>query len=155
MSKRIFVLNIALMLGLVVISCRGMGTGDTEYSEKEINHERLLQYAKLMQITLPDTTRALNSYEEISGPDDAVYLKVEIDRKDLDTLISKSPFATAEFRSDDTTLPDGKRLKWWNPTDAKNFKSSQVRLADGDYLAILVDLDNAQKPIVYLMWFET
>jgi hypothetical protein len=153
MSQNLFVLSLALLLGLVISSCGGVGTGDTEYSEKEINQEMLQRYANLMQLTLPESTRPLNSYEEVSGPDDSVYLKMEIDEKDLDTLISKSPFATAEFRTDETPLQNGK-LKWWNPTDAKNFKSSEVRLEDGIVLRILVDLDNAQKPIVYLLWFE-
>lgn len=154
MSKTLFVLSMAFLLGLVVSSCRGVGTGDTEYSGKEIDREKLEQYGKLMQITFPESTRPLNSYVEISGPDDAVYLKVEIDQKDLDTLISKSPFSTAEFRSDQTRLQNMNSIKWWTPGSAKNFKSSHVRFEDGDVLNILVDLDNAQKPIVYLQWHE-
>ena len=147
-------LSIALLLGLVVSSCRGMGTGDKEYSEKEITKEMLLKIGEAMQITFPESTRPLNVYNEISGPDDALYLKVEIDPKDLDALISKSPFATAEFRTDETRLQSSYSRKWWNPDDVKNFKSSWVRLPDYNILTILIDLDNAQKPIVYLHWVE-
>ena len=154
MSQKLFVLSIALLLGLVVSSCAGVGTGDKEYSEKGITREMLLKIGKAMQITFPESTRPLNVYSEISGPDDALYLKAEIDPKDLDTLISKSPFATAEFRTDETRLQSSNSRKWWNPTDVKNFKSSWVRLADGNVLTILIDFDNAQKPIVYLLWFE-
>jgi hypothetical protein len=154
MTQKLFVLSIALLLGLVVSSCRGMGTGDKEYSENEITREMLLKIGKAMQITFPESTRPLNVYNEISGPDDNLYLKAEIDPKDLDTLISKSPFANAEFRTDETRLQSSNRRKWWNPSEVKNFKSSWVRLADGNILTILVDLDNAQKPVVYLLWSE-
>ncbi|MEN3327399.1 MAG: hypothetical protein V7638_2206 [Acidobacteriota bacterium] len=154
MSQKLFVLSIALLLGLVAVSCRGMGTGDTEYSENEITREMLLKIGKTMQITFPESTHPLNVYNEISGPDDNLYLKAEIDPKDLDTLISKSPFATAEFRTDETRLQSSNRRKWWDPDRVKNFKSSWVRLADGNILTILVDLNNAQKPVVYLLWSE-
>lgn len=154
MSKPRVVLIVMLLVGLAVMSCRGLGTGDSEFSEKDLTREKLQQYEKLMQITFPETTRALNSYNEISGPDDAVYLKVEIDQNDLDTLVSKSPFSTAEFRSDQRRLQNLSNLTWWTPEGAKTFKSSQVRLSTGNVLTMLVDLDDAKKPIVYLLWYE-
>lgn len=154
MRQKLIVLSIALLLGLVVSSCAGMGTGDKEYSEKEITGEMLLKIGKAMQITFPESTHPLNVYDEISGPDDSLYLKAEIDPKDLDTLISKSPFAKAVFRTDETRLQSSNRRKWWNPSEVKNFKTSWVRLADGNILTILIDLDNAQKPVVYLLWSE-
>lgn len=154
MSQKLLVLSIALLLGFVVSSCRGMGTGDQEYSEKEITRDMLLKIGRAMQITFPESTHPLNVYNEVSGPDDSLYLKAEIDPKDLDTLIKNSPFATAEFRTDETRLQSSNSRKWWDPSEVKNFKTSWVRLADGNILTILVDLDNAQKPVVYLLWAE-
>ena len=154
MSQKLFVLSIALLLGLVVSACDGVGTGDKEYAGKDIDKDKLQRYGKLMELTFPESTRPLNSYEEVSGIDDSVYLKVEIDQKDVDTLISKSPFATAELSTDESSLQSDSR-EWWDPDSVKDFKSGEVRLPDGTYLRILIDFTHAQKPIVYLQWFET
>jgi hypothetical protein len=46
-----------------------------------------------MHVTFPASTRALNAALESGGPDEAVYLKVEMDKQDLETFVQKEHIA--------------------------------------------------------------
>lgn len=107
-----------------------------------------------MHLTFPESTRPLNAAYENGGFDDAVFLKVEMDKQDLATFVKNSPFANAYLRSDQSPIHDQKDLTWWNPDAAKTYKSSQVILPSNDALNILVDLDDDKKVVVYLLWYE-
>jgi len=108
-----------------------------------------------MHITFPKSTRALNIVKVTGGPDDQILLKIEIDRKDLDSLIKHSPFARLELRSDRRFLLNERTLSWWNPDSVRNYRSAEAPLPDAKYLNILIDLDREDRIPVYLQWFET
>lgn len=107
-----------------------------------------------MDLTFPASTRALNAAAETGGPDDAVYLKVEMDKQDLETFVKNSRFANAALRSDQSPIHNRIDLTWWNPDGAKTYKSGQVRLPSNDVLNILIDFDYDKKVVVYLLWYE-
>ena len=108
-----------------------------------------------MHITFPKSTRALKIFKVTGGPDDGIFLKIEIDRKDLDSLIKHSPFASVELRSDRRSVLKDRTLSWWDPDSVRNYRSAQAGLPDARYLNILLDLDRDEAITIYLQWLET
>src|SRR5258705_4003155 len=100
LSKASSILICSLVVGLGCISCNAIRHRNSQLSEQAITKEKLQQYESLMHLTFPASTRALNASEETGGPDDAFFLKVEIDKQDLETFVKNSPFANADLRSD-------------------------------------------------------
>jgi len=84
-----------------------------------------------------------------------VFLKIEIDRKDLDSLIKHSPFAGRELLSDRRFVLKEPTLSWWDPDSVRNYRSAQAPLPDARYLNILLDLDRDEGITIYLQWGET
>lgn len=105
-----------------------------------------------MHLTFPESTRALNAAYESGGPDDAVYLKVEMAKQDLEAFVKNSPFANANLRSDQSPIQNRQDLPWWNPNGAKTYKARQVILPSNGALHMLVDFDDELKAVVYLTW---
>ncbi|MGI8732285.1 MAG: hypothetical protein ACR2LM_03160 [Pyrinomonadaceae bacterium] len=105
-----------------------------------------------MHLTFPESTRALNAAYESGGPDDAVFLKVEMDKQDVEAFVKHSPFANAYLRSDQSPIQNRQDLSWWNPDGAKTYKADQVILPSNGALYMLVDFDDEMKAVVYLTW---
>lgn len=126
----------------------------SQFSEQDVTRERLQQYEKLMHLTFPESTRALNSAYESGAPDDAVYLKVEMEKRDVETFLKNSPFANAYLRSDQNPIPNRRDLPWWNPDGAKTYKGGNVILPSNGALHMLIDFDDEMKAVVYLTWGE-
>lgn len=147
-----------ITLLFVVLGCTACNAAlnrKSQLSEKDITAEKLHQYERLMHVTFPASTRALNAAAETDGPDDAVFLKVEMDKQDLDTFVKNSPFVNTPLKSDERSLDNEKDLTWWNPDGAKTYKSGQVRLPANDVLNIPIDFDQDRKIIVYVLWYDT
>ena len=150
---------LAFSLGLAVVSaltCAGRSySGTLQSRDDSVSAEDLKECSSKMHITFPKSTRALNIYKVTGGPDDQIFLKIEIDRKDLNSLIKNSPFAGQELRSDRRFMLKERTLSWFDPDSARNYKSAQARLPDAKYLNILVDLDRDEGTTIYLQWGET
>ena len=145
----------SLFVVLGCISCGGVGGRTTEFSEQDITKEKLQQFEKLMYFTFPASTRALNAAVESGGLDASAYLKVEMDKQDLEAFVKNSPFSSAYLRNDQKGIINQRDLTWWNPEAVKTYRSGQVMLPSSDYLNILIDSDPEKKVVVYLLWFET
>jgi len=148
---------LAFSLGLAVVSaltCRSY-SGTLQSRDDSVSAEDLKECSSKMHITFPKSTRALNIYKVTGGPDDGIFLKIEIDRKDLDFLIKNSPFAGQELRSDRRSMLKVRTLSWFDPDSVRNYKSAQAPLPDAEYLNILVDLDRDESTTIYLQWGET
>ncbi len=150
---------LSFSLGLAVVfalTCTGSSFFGTRQSKSDpVSEEDLKECSSKMRITFPKSTRALNISKVTGGPDDQIFLKIEIDRKDLDSLIKHSPFAGLELRSDRRFLLKERTLSWWDPDSVRSYKSAEARLPDAKYLNILLDLDRDESTIVYLQWSET
>jgi hypothetical protein len=155
LSKVLSVLTCTLFVVLGCISCKAVWNRKSQFSQQDITQEKLQQFEKLMHLSFPASTRALNAAAETGGPDDAVFLKVEMDKQDLETFVKNSPFANADLRNDQKQINNQKDLTWWNPDAARTYRSGQVMLPSSEYLNILIDFDHDKKIVVYLMWFET
>ena len=154
MSKTSLVLVCCLAVALGCISCSEVRHRVSQFSEQDITREKLQEYERLMHLTFPGSTRALNAAYESGGPDDAVFLKVEMDKQDLETFVKSGPFADIDLRNDRREVSSRKDLPWWNPDAAKTYESGQVTLPSNDVLNILIDLDGDKNSVVYLQWCE-
>jgi len=109
-----------------------------------------------MQIKFPASTRLLN-FAEDWGMDYGVYLKVEIEAKDLASFVANSLFAGGKLATTRKiqTLGPG---KWWDFKSAQNVRSAQVRFDppnNWESVGILIDLDNPAKAVIYLEYSGT
>jgi hypothetical protein len=150
---------LSFSLGLAVVSaltCARRPYSRTLQSSSDlVSEEDLKECSSKMHITFPKSTRALEIYKVTGGPDDGIFLKIEIDRKDLDSLLKLSPFADLELRSDRRFVLKEPTLSWWDPDTVRNYRSAQAGLPDAKYLNILLDLDRNDGITVYLQWGET
>jgi len=150
---------LSFSLGLAVVSaltCAGRPSSRTLQSSSDlVSEEDLKECSSKMHITFPKSTRALKIFRVTGGLDDGIFLKIEIDRKDLDSLIKHSPFAGLELRSDRRFVLKEPTLSWWDPDSVRNYRSAQAGLPDAKYLNILLDLDRDEGITVYLQWGET
>ena len=153
--SRVDLLLVTCFLGAVLSGCATVWSGGRSSAEPDVTKEKLQQYEKVMHLTFPGSTRGLNAREVTGGPDDALYLKVEIDKDELDSFLKKSPFADANLRNDQKFVGNEKGQTWWQPDDVKSYKSGQVSLTQGEVLNILLDLDQDKKVVIYLLWHET
>jgi hypothetical protein len=104
MSKTPLLLVCCLAAALGCISCGEVRHRVSQFSEQDITREKLQQYERLMHLTFPGSTRALNVAYESGGPDDAVFLKVEMDKQDVEAFVKNSPFANANLRNDQSPI---------------------------------------------------
>jgi hypothetical protein len=150
MSKTSLLLVCCLAVAPGCISCSEVRHSVSQFSEQDITREKLQQYERSMHLTFPGSTRALNAAYESGGPDDAVFLKVEMDKQDVEAFVKNSPFANANLRSDQSPIHNRQDLPWWDPDGAKTYKAGQVILPSNGALNMQVDLDDEMKAVVYL-----
>jgi len=133
------------------------GCGSTE--------DALAVSAKNMRLAFPPSTRVLGYYhsedpanrrfEILPSPDDLIWLKIELDRKNLDAFLASSPFAGKTLSSTDrggigAPAPPGQ--SWWDADRPGNFRAGSAEPAPARHLRILIDMDGDEKAVVYLMW---
>ncbi len=153
-----YLLAFSVVLAFIVshLTCTGRSdSGTLKSSSDGVSEEDLKECSSKMHITFPQSTRALDIFKVSGGPDDGIFLKVEIDRKDLDSLIKHSPFTGVELRSDRRYVLKEPTLSWWDSDSVRNYRSAQARLPDAEYLNILLDLDRDERITIYLQWGET
>jgi len=120
----------------------------------------------VMHVTFPSDTRVIGYYRSkdpantrfsmIPTPDDAICLKIETARKNIDALLAASPFAGKELSGTARSVSNHSlNQPWWDPEKPRRFKSGEEPLPNGCQLNILIDMDNDAKAVVYLNWFET
>ena len=125
-----------------------------ELSDPNAVKQKLKKYGHLMDIEFPPSTRLIN-FKEYHGIDDTVYLKIRIDKKDLQNFLTNSPFANeilVEPKDNPISVISPIGPSWWNTKSVKNWKSGQIILPNFSYLNIFLDLDHTDKIIIYLEW---
>jgi len=154
LSKIHSLLVSGFLVGLLC-GCSTVWSGNRQSDEPNVTKGKLQQYEKMMHVTFPGSTRGLNAREVTGGPDAMLYLKVEMDKEELESFLKSSPFANADLRSDRPFVYNQKGVTWWTPADVKTYKSGQASLPDGEVLNVLIDLGQDKKVVIYLMWHET
>jgi hypothetical protein len=120
---------------------------------RHVTPDDLRNCSKKMRITFPASTRPI-AIQESHGMDDAIRLKVEIDRGDLDGFINGCPIPRSALRSDRKLVhPDGRQ--WREIRKINKFLSGEAWLPNGEALHILIGLDAPDVVVVYLDWIET
>jgi hypothetical protein len=114
-----------------------------------------------MGISFPPETQFLlyhRASEEpalVPGPDDTVHLKIELPSAVAAKLLAAHPFNDARWDASAKLIADVPDWREWKPSTVKKSRSSQIALPRGEALNVLVDEDDPDKAIVYLVWFET
>ena len=121
--------------------------------------------AEAMNLTFTPSTLALGYYhvkdpanrrfEIIPSPDDAIWLKIEMDRRDVESFLATSPFAGEPLTETDRGATGPPDQPWWDANRSGRFKSGQATLPQGRYLSILIDLDSGERAVIYLAWHTT
>lgn len=117
--------------------------------------------AASMGLSFPPDTKFLlyhRASEEpglVPGPDDAVHLKIELPAALAAEFLSVGPFSDARWDATATSITDVPGWRAWKPSAVKKFRSSQIAFPMGEALEVLVDEDDPDTTIVYLLWFET
>ena len=143
------------LLGIFLAVLAGMAAAGCKRSASSaVTPQKLSECSARMSVVFPQSARPIRITES-HGMDDAIFLKVEINRNDLGRFIQKSPFAAMVLRTDRHRLSPLKGLSWWDVASVANFQSGEVQLPDASYLRILIALDNTAKAMLYLEWFET
>ena len=137
------------------ISCRR----DRGYvADPNVAAKKLSEYSQIMNIEFPSSVRLLN-FQEQHGLDMSIYLKINLNKSDLQALLSRSPFANRKLKEPkDNPIPFVSLTgpNWWNISSVKKWKSGQASLPDAQYLNILIDFESiGNKVIIYLEWHET
>ena len=152
--KHVFLLSLlCLWFVFTSVSCKRQASVRTRKKAKQ----KLDELSKIMLFSFPASTRLLG-YERRRGMNDVIYLKIEIATEDLRALINNSPFCNTILRSSENNpISDISSTgpTWWKVKSVRTWKSGQVRLDNANYLNMLIDLDQKNKCVIYLEWFET
>jgi len=135
------------------------GCGNTPSKE-----DALAVSAENMRLAFPPSTRVLGYYhakdpanrrfEIIPSPDDVIWLKIEIDRKDVQAFLATSPFAGKTLTPTDRGIMMGilPGQPWWDADRPGHFLTGSAESPQARYLNILIDMDGGERAVVYLMW---
>ncbi len=124
-------------------------------TSREDSQARLQECAAKMHLAFPASARLLGFHKLSGGPDEAIYLKIEVRSADLPAFLKKSPFAGVQMRNDRCSPAPNRNLDWWDVDRPEQLQSGKAMLPGPRYLDILIDEDQKDIVIVYLMWFET
>jgi hypothetical protein len=143
--------------GVVIASVAGCNSSDQSRQKPVATQSSAVlgKCARIMRVSFPGSTRVLNVHDEATGPDAALYLKITLAPADLDKLLGGSPFAGVSLRSDRRFVTDYPALPWWTPEAAVTYRSGQAALSGAEFLDILIQLDQTNERVVYLMWHKT
>jgi hypothetical protein len=84
-------------------------------------------------------------------------LKFEFSPRDLDNFVQQPPFQGVKWDEKSRGLmpPSDDEFPWMNNENSRRFKSGEVKFpAVKGHLHVLIDLDDANKVVVYLMLFS-
>ena len=149
--------TVLLACGVAVAVLSGCGNAPS-------TEDALAVSAENMRLTFPPNTRVLGYYhakdpanrrfEIIPSPDDVIWLKIEIDRKDVEAFLATSPFAGKALTQTDRgmmgALPG---QSWWDADRPGHFLTGEAEHPQARCLRILIDMDGGERAVVYLMWF--
>ncbi len=119
----------------------------------KVTQEDLALCADRMRVTFPKSTRPIGIWYQYSR-DDAICLKVEIAKSDLEAFIGESLFFEDELEDGWRFILEPNR-GWWDPGKARTLKAGQADLPNGEFLNIGVDDSFDDKVVIYLQWNET
>jgi hypothetical protein len=136
-----------------------VGTQLDSGASREDIIEVLAGWSRMAGVKFPASTRFCNFAQE-QGQDYAACIKIEIDKRELDTFIDGSPFKDKELQSDErftNSTRFGNKM-WYDPDSSQIFLSGEVRLEPPSYnneiLSILVSLDHSEKAVIYLEYWR-
>jgi hypothetical protein len=133
-------------------------TNDVTISDslsREINAADLAYLRKWLgkaAIPLPQSARE-GHVEVFHGLDEAVLFRCTIDATDLKLILDAKVFNGVQMREDRRFVPNDVGLPWWKPDQVKRFKSCEAWIANGEAIKVLVDLDEPEVAVLYIMFF--
>lgn len=148
----------SLLVAAVALGCTA-ATGPTV--SPHVSAAQQSSAAASMGLSFPPETQFLlyhRASEEpalVPGPDDTVHLKIELSSALAARFLTAGPFSDATWDASAKLITDVPGWSEWKPSTVKRPRSSQIALPKGEALNALVDEDDPEKTIVYLVWFQT
>jgi hypothetical protein len=121
--------------------------------------QRALTLSNISTITgikFPEQAQLLN-HQEIAWIDYVLLCKIQIPAQDLETMLTHEPFSRMHFTGPESGPSDlahqDRRLAWWDTANIQNWKEGNITLDKGS-LQVLVDYDQANLCILYMVWMR-
>jgi hypothetical protein len=112
---------------------------------------QIAEFTRNAGIALPKSSRAIG-WKESRGMDDALWLKVEIPKADLDSFIAASPFRGGGLETNQSSRLYDFYDFWQTPPS--QYRAGQASLPNVRTLNMVVDDSASTNAVVYMMWFE-
>lgn len=153
----IIAITVLASLGIAFVCSRVVPLLGTNYDTTDVSAEQLAKCEELMSVTFPASSTAVGLWSK-SWQDSIVRLKVRMRRADLPQFLADSPFADVEMRSDRRHVGESHGPRWWTPDAPVQFESATTGLGppdkEQDGLDILINLDDPDTVVLYLVWFD-
>ena len=137
---------------LVISGCFGAAAPTVA---PNVTHQQQATAARAMGLTFPPGTKFFFYLRESGGPDDAIFLKVELPAAAMPGFLASPTFTGSEWSQDSRSVSDVADWSAWRPSKAVKFRSGQVSLPNAEYLNVLIDDDRQDAEVIYLQWFQT
>ena len=141
-----------LVVSFGISGCRRI---DRTNPTTTITDEDIHAMGREIGLNLPRTSQLIGVSRDRGGPDNAVFVKVEMSAADWTRVLLNAPFRATELAPEYRGYL-GADHDWWDPGRPANLRAVQKPLANGRVLN--VGVDDASKPgrvVVYIMNFST
>jgi hypothetical protein len=149
-----------LILTFVIAAIVGCSDRSTPTIAPNVTAQQQASAARLTGLKFPPGTRFL-LYHRMSeeggfpAPDDALYLKIELQASAMATFLAQVPLSSAKWTSSYPLIGDMPKWPQWQPSRIHKFRFEQFQLPRGQGLNVLIDDDKQDPKIIYVFWFET
>lgn len=106
-------------------------------------------------LTFPPGTQFLLYHSDLRGPDDAVSLKISLNKADFEAFLGQPAFASAMWRDTYASITDVPGWSQWQPSKVTKYRFEQFELPKAECLSLLIDDDQDDPKVVYLFWHQT
>lgn len=150
------VILLAVTFVVAATGCGGTsGAGEADSAEvrtpqQALDLEQVEQFAR---IDLPDSAEEVR-YQSASAADTSIYLSFAIPAQDYEAFLAGAAFSAAPEPDHDAMQVGAGEDLGWRLDDIERFAGHEER-TDGLVRQLLVDLDDPDRPVVYLHAFTT
>jgi hypothetical protein len=124
----------------------------------QVFRPRLAEISRITSLRFPARTKLLGSQLQV-WLDSTLVAKMEMPRSDAEAFLSSPPFAgkvsTTDRRAVVNSAPFPTPPSWWDPDSVAEFACSEDVIWHGakyERHAVLVNLGQGRKAVVYLLW---
>ena len=140
--------GIVTCIAILQVGCGGKV--DLGSMSEDVGPTDLRECETKMQLILPVTAEPVGIWRT-KDPTETVKLKFTLPVRDLNTLLTSSPFKGERLSKEQPGM-FGPNMQWWDPGPPKELKVATTQLDDGSELSIGVAEIKGGKLEVFLAW---